>query len=339
MNTEFSIGQDTQQAAAGEKNGGEERRRHQDFFEFSSDGYLVTDMTGTIQDANHATTAVLNMGRDFLLGKPLIGFVAEADRKTFFAQLAHLAKKQSAQEWEVRLHPRGGTPFPVAITGEAVRDAAGTVLSLRWRLRDITERWLAQEALRESDDLLSKLIQNSHDAIFIIEPVQGKILSVNPQACRMLGYPSLQLSARLFSDICQNEIADLLKYTEPGSQQEGEWKGVLTFVTQSLQVLPLEATVTSVDVAERPCVLVISRDGAGYAQTDVPVEDKVLRGLLPICAACKQIRDGAGIWHPLESYITAHSEAEFTHGLCPECVREFITRGTVHTNKRWEEGQ
>ncbi len=49
-------------------------------------------------------------------------------------------------------------------------------------------------------------------------------------------------------------------------------------------------------------------------------EVKTLRGFLPICASCKKIKDDKGYWRQLENYISAHSEAEFTHGLCPECV-------------------
>ncbi len=47
---------------------------------------------------------------------------------------------------------------------------------------------------------------------------------------------------------------------------------------------------------------------------------RVLRGLLPICASCKRIRDDQGYWTQLEGYIKTHSEADFTHGICPECV-------------------
>ncbi len=48
---------------------------------------------------------------------------------------------------------------------------------------------------------------------------------------------------------------------------------------------------------------------------------KTLRGLLPICAACKKIRDDKGYWNHIESYIEKHSNAEFTHGICPECAK------------------
>ena len=49
-------------------------------------------------------------------------------------------------------------------------------------------------------------------------------------------------------------------------------------------------------------------------------EVKTLSGLLPICANCKQIRDDKGYWSSVEKYISNHSEAEFTHGICPDCL-------------------
>jgi len=51
------------------------------------------------------------------------------------------------------------------------------------------------------------------------------------------------------------------------------------------------------------------------------LEVKKLSGLLPICASCKKIRDDRGYWNQIESYIRDHSEAEFSHSICPECVK------------------
>lgn len=62
-------------------------------------------------------------------------------------------------------------------------------------------------------------------------------------------------------------------------------------------------------------------------------EIKALRGLLPICACCKKIRDDDGLWTRVEEYISEHTDAEFTHGLCPDCYEteleklEHITKG------------
>jgi hypothetical protein len=49
---------------------------------------------------------------------------------------------------------------------------------------------------------------------------------------------------------------------------------------------------------------------------------KILRGFLPICAACKKIRDDKGYWSQIEDYIQTHSEADFSHGICPDCAKK-----------------
>ena len=51
---------------------------------------------------------------------------------------------------------------------------------------------------------------------------------------------------------------------------------------------------------------------------------KILSGLIPICAGCKKIRDDKGYWNQLEEYLEQHSEAFFSHGLCPDCARRFF---------------
>ena len=55
---------------------------------------------------------------------------------------------------------------------------------------------------------------------------------------------------------------------------------------------------------------------------------KTLQGLIPICANCKSIRDDNGFWKKVESYITEHSEAEFSHGICPECTKKLYPEYT-----------
>ena len=49
---------------------------------------------------------------------------------------------------------------------------------------------------------------------------------------------------------------------------------------------------------------------------------KTLSGMLPICASCKKIRDDKGYWNQIETYLHKHSEAEFSHGICPECAKK-----------------
>ena len=51
-------------------------------------------------------------------------------------------------------------------------------------------------------------------------------------------------------------------------------------------------------------------------------EIKTLRGIIPICASCKKIRDDEGLWKQIELYIQSHSEASFSHSICPDCARK-----------------
>jgi hypothetical protein len=52
--------------------------------------------------------------------------------------------------------------------------------------------------------------------------------------------------------------------------------------------------------------------------------EKTLGGFIPICASCKKIREDSGNWTQIETHIAAHSEAEFSHSLCPECARRLF---------------
>ncbi|HBE89065.1 MAG TPA: hypothetical protein DDW67_08010 [Elusimicrobia bacterium] len=64
------------------------------------------------------------------------------------------------------------------------------------------------------------------------------------------------------------------------------------------------------------------------------VEVKTLSGLLPICASCKKIRDSYGKWQNLEDYISSRTEAEFTHGFCPECAGKLYPEYTEKGKKK-----
>jgi DNA-binding response OmpR family regulator len=59
-------------------------------------------------------------------------------------------------------------------------------------------------------------------------------------------------------------------------------------------------------------------------------EVKTLRGFLPICSYCKKIRDDKGYWSQIESYIHKHSDAEFSHGICPECAKKYFPDMDLH---------
>lgn len=78
----------------------------------------------------------------------------------------------------------------------------------------------------------------------------------------------------------------------------------------------------------------LERDNLQRALAEV----KQLSGFLPICASCKKIRDDKGYWNQIESYISQHSEAEFSHGICPECAKKLYPEFCGNPSENAEPG-
>lgn len=132
-----------------------ECHRYQQLFEFAPDGYLVTNVQGTIQEANHAAADLLNLSQMFLVGKSLVNFVTAQERRIFESQLNIASKGDGVRAWEVSLQPRKFCYVDVAIKVASVRDKQGKVVALRWLLRDITERKEAELALQRANEQLT----------------------------------------------------------------------------------------------------------------------------------------------------------------------------------------
>jgi PAS domain S-box-containing protein len=138
-----------------------ERQRYHDLFEFSPDGYLVTDANGNIQEANRTAAELLNLPSKYLVGKPLLSFVPQEERQAFLCQLNRLHTIDCSQEWELHLMPRQGVQFEAAITIATIRDRQGNAVALRLCVRDITARKQAEEQIRNMQIKNLQLIEEA----------------------------------------------------------------------------------------------------------------------------------------------------------------------------------
>jgi PAS domain S-box-containing protein len=129
------------------------RARYAAWFDLAPDGYLVTDAAGVIQETNRAAAALLATSPVVLMGKPLILYVAQEDRVAFRTQILPLARVQRVQDWELRLVPWHGTPFPASLTVALRQPSQEQPPVLYWLLRDLTERKRLEEAQRHTDHL------------------------------------------------------------------------------------------------------------------------------------------------------------------------------------------
>ena len=103
--------------------------------------------------------------------------------------------------------------------------------------------------------------------------------------------------------------------------------GAMDYITKPVNKIELRARVCS--------ALTLKREMDSRKLASIRLEEKnreleaalakvkLLSGLLPICCSCKKIRNDAGYWNRFETFISQHSEAEFSHGFCPECFKEW----------------
>ena len=100
--------------------------------------------------------------------------------------------------------------------------------------------------------------------------------------------------------------------------------GAMDYITKPLNSVELLARVSSALALKRAIDIRKARERElveRHGQLEQALKEvKVLRGLIPICFSCKKIRDDQGYWYTIEAYIQAHSEVDFSHGLCPECM-------------------
>ncbi|OKH58754.1 transcriptional regulator [Scytonema sp. HK-05] len=128
-----------------------ERQRYQDLFEFAPDAYLVTDTLGMIREANHTTVTLLKVSQNYVIGKPIVNFVALPDRATFRSYLTQICECTKVKELVVRIQKRDGELLDAAMTVGVVRNQQGKPIGLRWLIRDITERKQVELALLKND--------------------------------------------------------------------------------------------------------------------------------------------------------------------------------------------
>lgn len=198
-------------------------------------------------------------------------------------------------------------------------------------LRDVTEQKRAEDQLRQ----LSRAVEQSPASI-VITDASGSIEYVNPKFVEVTGYTlaeALGQNPRILKSGEKSPEAyrELWQTISQGKEWRGEFhnkrkNGELYWESASISPIRDAAGHVTHYVAVKEDITARKQT---EAERDQLIQDlrqalanvKSLSGLLPICASCKKIRDDQGYWNRVESYIQQHSEATFTHGLCPDCIQ------------------
>jgi len=96
---------------------------------------------------------------------------------------------------------------------------------------------------------------------------------------------------------------------------------------------PLRMSGTHTDISERK-KMEQEKDELVHSLKEALAEIKDLRGIIPICSYCHNIRDEKGAWDALESYVSKHTDAKFSHGICPQCLPKALSDADIDTKDK-----
>jgi PAS domain S-box-containing protein len=211
------------------------------------------------------------------------------------------------------------TPIPQLDLTPSVMTLSGLALLLamfRYRLLDV--------------------IPVAHDAVFrgmqdgvIVLDASGRIVDVNPAAQRILGQSATQAIGQPYAGLISalsatsasfaNGVTAGVQEVTLGAGEAQCHYDLLTSPLQDSSGRHVGWLIVLRDITQRKQIEK-EREALILDLQDALSKVKVLSGLLPICASCKKIRDDRGYWNQLETYISEHTNADFTHGICPDCA-------------------
>jgi len=202
------------------------------------------------------------------------------------------------------------------------------------------------EALKRSEERFRTVAHFAYDWEYWMGP-GGELVYVSPSCERITGYPqdAFQKDPGLMEEICHPDdrklVSDHLKSEKDSKEAqsmefriitrsgEKRWIGHVCQPVYSVKGAFIGRRGTNRDITKRRSAE-DERNKLIERLQEALAKVKTLSGLIPICSSCKKIRDDKGYWNQIEAYIGDHSEAEFSHGICPECAKELYPDFNVH---------
>jgi len=295
---------------------------------------LILDLEGRVVYVNRSGLDMSGYNEQELSGKDIKEVVPE-DQLERIAE--NLARRKTGEKgiflYEAEFIHKEGKRIPVEVSSTLLveQDRPSGVMLVA---RDISERNRAEEALRESEEKYRNVVENVNEGILVIQ--EGAPLFANKAILDYLGCTLDEFLSLPVMEMVHPEDREMVleRHMARLSGEESPEIYPYRIVKRDGTVIWVEVTGIRINWMGATATLNFFRDVTGRKQVEQEREKlitelqeaiskvKLLSGLLPICSSCNKIRDDEGYWKKIEIYIREHSEADFSHSICPECAKK-----------------
>ncbi|MFC1564759.1 PAS domain-containing protein [candidate division KSB1 bacterium] len=274
---------------------------------------------------------------DEVISKHFLEYVVPEQRQEVLNSFKRGTRDNTNLPTEFQWISKEGDRFWVEVIGNIIYSDSGDPFMQYGVVRDISERKELEEVLHESEEKFRVLADLAPLGIYMAD-TNGKCIYINKRYSEMGGLSVDEAKGDGWEHaIHPDDRETVFSNWDRMIEQDGKWgheyrfldsQGNTTWVYGIASKLldyhgQLKGYVgMNIDITERKKADEERNKLVNNLQEALE-SIKILRGFLPICAHCKKIHDDKGYWTQIEKYISEHSEAEFSHGLCPQCMEEY----------------
>ncbi len=318
------------------------------------DSVISVDLDGFITSWNEGSRRLFGYTAKEVVGRHVDALYPEDSHNALHNEIIPTLLERGRLEMEVTLIRKGSKPFEAIVSLSVLRNDAGDLTGMIGYTLDVTERKRAQQALADSERRLADIIDFLPDPTWVID-LEGRVIAWNRAVEDLTGVRKQDILGKgdyahalplyghrrpTLANLVLNRDSDweakyisleekngMLTAGESFHPQLGGGNRYLSATAARLydangKTVGAIQTVRDITAAkkseqEQKRLITELQDALDRVRT--------LSGLLPICASCKKIRDDKGYWNQIETYISDHTQAEFSHGICPACAKKLYS--------------
>jgi len=253
------------------------------------------------------------------------------------AEVIQALQEKGSWEGELTATKKDGARFDVRLSASMITDKTGKPINIMGSFIDITEHKQAEEKIQQQSEFLDTVLESLTHPFYVIDANDYTVKLANSAAS--VGRSSENITCYTLthkrSEPCgsaehscpleevkktrKQVLVEHIHYDKDGNFRNVEVHGFPIFDTEGNVIQMIEYCL---DITERKKAEIEKEKLIKDLEASLE-RIQTLSGLIPICAWCKKIRDDKGYWESVEAYISEHTKAEFTHGMCPECADKY----------------